>query len=67
MAGTALPSREWVAAGVSGGECTVEVGGDGRGDASTEPAGRCFRLGVVVPDGTRDTGCEPGNDTGSKA
>lgn len=27
------PSREWVAAGVRGGDCTAEVGGDGRGEA----------------------------------
>lgn len=68
MAGTAcgtFPSRECVAAGVRGGECTAECGGDGFGDASTEPAGRCLLLGVPVPDGTLEAGCEPGRDTGS--
>jgi len=51
-----LPSRDCVAAGVKGGEWTADVGGDGLGEASTEPAGRCLRLGVVVPDGTLEAG-----------
>lgn len=62
-----LPSLLLVAAGVSGGEWRAEAGGDGLGEASVDPAGKCLRLGVVVPDGTRDAGCEPGNETGSKA
>lgn len=28
-----LPSREWVAAGVRGGDCTAETGGDACGEA----------------------------------
>lgn len=51
-----LLSRLLVAAGVSGGECTAVVGGDGLGDASVEPAAMCRLLGVatpeLVPDGT---------------
>jgi hypothetical protein len=45
-----------VAAGVSGGECTAVVGGDGLGEGSFEPACICLLLGVAtpefVPDGT---------------
>jgi hypothetical protein len=51
-----LLSRLLVAAGVSGGECTAVVGGEGLGDASVEPAAMCRLLGVatpeLVPDGT---------------
>ena len=56
-----------MAAGVSGGECTVDVGGECRGDASVDPEGKNLRLGVVVPDGTLETGCEPGSEIGSNA
>lgn len=59
-AGTApielLPSLDWVAAGVSGGECTADAGGDARGEGWAEPAGMCIRLGVADPDGTLETG-----------
>lgn len=47
-----LPSRELVAAGVRGGECAVDVGGETRGEASVDHVGRCLRLGVVLPEGT---------------
>jgi hypothetical protein len=51
-----LLSRLFVAAGVSGGECTAVVGGDGLGEGSFEPACICLLLGVAtpefVPDGT---------------
>ena len=68
--GTALPmdfSRLLVTAGVSGGECTAEAGGEARGEGCWEPAGMCNLLGVVVPDGTREAGADPGSETGSKA
>lgn len=45
-----LLSRLFVAAGVSGGECTAVLGGDGLGDASTEPAAMCLLLGVAAPE-----------------
>jgi len=48
----ALPSLDLVPAGVSGGECTADWGGEGRGEASTEPAGIALRIGVAEPDGT---------------
>lgn len=47
-----LPSRDCVAAGVKGGECTLEFGGECFGDGSADPAGRCCLLGVVVPECT---------------
>ena len=47
-----LPSLVLLPAGVRGGECTAEVGGDILGDASPEPARRCLLLGVVVPEAT---------------
>lgn len=68
--GTALTadlSRLLVADGVSGGECTVEAGGEARGDGCWEPAGMCILLGVCVPEGTLEAGVEPGNESASKA
>jgi len=68
-----LLSRLLVAAGVSGGEWTAVVGGDGLGDASVEPACICLLLGVAMPEGvaapegTLEAGIEPGSETGSKA
>lgn len=47
----AFPSLDFVAAGVRGGDCTADVGGDAFGDGSPEPAGNLL-LGVVVPDPT---------------
>lgn len=44
-AGLDLLSLDWVAAGVSGGECIVEVGGEGLGDGAPENA-----MGVREPD-----------------
>lgn len=73
-----LLSLDWVAAGVSGGECIVEVGGEGLGDGAPENA-----MGVREPDegegaykygstcGTKTESVaksltlEAGNDTGS--
>ena len=46
-----LLSRLLVAAGVSGGEWTSVVGGEGLGDASVEPACMCLLLGVAMPEG----------------
>jgi len=40
-----------VTAGVSGGVCIVELGGECRGEAAAEPAGS-RRDGVVMPEGT---------------
>ena len=48
-------SRECVAAGVRGGECTADAGGDGFGVPWPDPAGS-LRLGVVVPEGMREAG-----------
>ena len=45
-----FPSLDCVAAGVRGGEWTVELGGESLGDGSPEPAGKCRLFGVVLPD-----------------
>ena len=50
-------SFERLAAGVNGGECTAEAGGDGRGDASLEPAGMKRFCGVAVPEWTCEAPC----------
>ena len=51
LVGALPPSRERLAAGVSGGECTADVGGDGLGVASTDPEAN-RREGVAEPEGT---------------
>ena len=45
-----FPSLD-VTAGVRGGECMAETGGECRGDGAAEPAGS-LREGVIEPDGT---------------
>ena len=47
-----LVSLDFVPAGVRGGECTVECGGEILGDAGIEPACMNLLLGVMEPDGT---------------
>lgn len=48
------PSRERVAAGVRGGECTADDGGEGLGEASTDVPPEVTNLleGVAEPEGT---------------
>lgn len=52
-------SRDCVAAGVKGGECMAEAGGEGLGDATAE-----YVMGVLDPDegeGAREAGSETGS------
>lgn len=47
-----LPSRDFDPAGVKGGECMAEPGGDTLGESALDPALRCLLLGVLLPEGT---------------